>query len=50
MTSYATQMWWLMMIGFALGSFISLFAARVLLPKLKNLQAYDATRAAGDDS
>ena len=48
MTTYATQMLLLMMLAFTLGSLISLLAARVLLPRLKDLQAQSVRPAAGD--
>ena len=50
MSAYATQMWWLMMIAFIVGSLISLFAARVLLPRLKDLDAHDADHPMEDRS
>lgn len=50
MSSYATQMWWLMMIAFTVGSLISLLVARILLPRLKDLKSYDASPEAGDQT
>ncbi len=50
MTTYATQMWWLMMIAFVVGSLVSLLIARVLLPNLKTLKSYDAAPEAGDQT